>query len=126
MVISNYIHLDAIRNAVYMDTLTLQQSIALCMLDLAQGYRKKLAENADPLFIMQCCETALRYYPKYMNALLLKAELMTLEYQSQTVKDVSLLGEMEDLYAQIHQLGYRKWTKAVSCNGQMENYFDNG
>jgi hypothetical protein len=38
---SGYIHMDAIRNEVYMDTLSQKESLALTLLDLAQGYERK-------------------------------------------------------------------------------------
>jgi hypothetical protein len=37
---SGFIHLSSIQNAIYMDTLSTKQSIAACMVDLAQGYEK--------------------------------------------------------------------------------------
>lgn len=53
---SGYVHLDAIRNGLYMDTLSTKQSIAYCLLDLAQGYQRKVGyENPD--FVIRCCNT---------------------------------------------------------------------
>jgi len=37
---SGFVHLDAIVNGVYMKALTDKESIALCLVDLAQGYQK--------------------------------------------------------------------------------------
>ncbi|NQX96911.1 MAG: hypothetical protein HRT73_03405 [Flavobacteriales bacterium] len=39
---SGYIHMNAIRNGIFMDTLGQKQSIALCLIDLAQGFKKKM------------------------------------------------------------------------------------
>ena len=38
---SGYIHIDALRNGIYMDTLSSKQAVALCLVDLAHGYRAK-------------------------------------------------------------------------------------
>ena len=119
---SGYIHMDAIRNGIFMDTLGQQQSIALCMLDLAQGYEKKLGIN-DGQFILKACETALKYYPNYVNAMLMKAEtqrkIITERMKvagAETISELfiyssatqELFNDMEQTYAKIHQLGYRK------------------
>lgn len=119
---SGYIHMDAIRNGIFMDTLGQQQSIALCMIDLAQGYEKKLGIN-DGQFILKVCETALKYYPNYINAMLMKAETQRklIAQQAKTVgaETISelfiyssatqeMFNDMEQTYVKIHQLGYRK------------------
>jgi hypothetical protein len=110
---SGYIHTDAIRNGIYMDTLSLKQSIALCLVDLAQGYQAKFGLQ-DGNFILQCCETALTYFPNYINALLLKAETLTALYQLQ--ENENLLAQMNELYAHLHQLGYRKMPSTMYLN----------
>lgn len=102
---SGYIHLDAIRNGIYMDTLSVQQSISLCLTDLAQGYMYKYGIG-DGYFINQCCDTALKYYPDYINALLLKARIVASQYKQNP--SVVLKECMDELYSRIHHLGYRK------------------
>ena len=119
---SGYIHLDAIVNKLYMEALNDEQMIALCMIDLAKGYERKLGVFAQNEFILKCCNAALKVYPHYVNALLLKAEtkkkmfdaLMT-EYNAQYPVDIlnipeaqKLFSEMTNVYAQIHKMGYRK------------------
>lgn len=119
---SGYIHLDAIVNKLYMEALNDEQMIALCMIDLAKGYERKLGILAQNEFILNCCDAALNVYPHYVNALLLKAEtkkkmfdaLMT-KYNAQYPTDIlnipeaqSLFTEMTNLYSQIHEMGYRK------------------
>ncbi len=119
---SGYIHLDAIVNKLYMEALNDKQSIALCMIDLAKGYEKKLGLLSDYDFILKCCDTALKYYPHYINGLLLKAETkkkqfdaLMEKYYAEYPTDIfyipeakQLFMEMNKLYAEIHQLGYRK------------------
>lgn len=119
---SGYIHLDAIVNKLYMEALDDEQMMALCMIDLAKGYERKLGVLAQNEFVSKCCDAALKVYPHYVNALLLKAEtkkkmfdmLMT-EYNAQYPADIlnlpeaqKLFSEMTNLYAQIHEMGYRK------------------
>ncbi len=138
---SGYIHLSAIQNAIYMDTLSNQQSIAVCLFDLAKGYEKKNIPNNEE-FILQCCDTALKYYPNYINALLLKAETKKKIFQAimqkqnatypkevfSNPKAKELFDEMQNLYTSIHKLGYRSMPKEmyldwlVSLKTEKEKY----
>lgn len=120
LIASGYIHLSAIQNGIYMDTLSNMQSVAVCMIDLAQGLKKKIGSDYEN-FVMMCCDTALKYYPNYINAMLLKAEtkkkLFEAIMQKQNVtypkealnnaKAKMLFDEMQNLYTSIHKLGYR-------------------
>lgn len=110
---SGYIHLDAIRNGIYMDTLSVKQSVALCLTDLAQGYLNKYGIG-DGHFINQCCDLTLQYYPDYINALLLKARIAAEQYKHD--KSTVLKQEMDLLYSRIHQLGYRKMPTEMYLN----------
>ena len=124
---SGYIHLDAVRNGIYTDTLSLKQSVALCLTDLAQGYMHKYGIG-NRKFIEDCCNTTLKHYPNYINALLIKAELLTKQYRHLDNKECEeakkLKEKMDDAYAHIHRLGYRKmpeemyrkWLKSIKTN----------
>jgi len=57
---SGYIPLQALQNGLYCDTLSNQQAIALCLLDLAKGYEKQTKNYYDG-FIIQCCDKVLEY-----------------------------------------------------------------
>ncbi|MDR2037604.1 MAG: hypothetical protein LBQ60_06745 [Bacteroidales bacterium] len=109
---SGYVHIDAIRNGVYMDTLSQKQSIAMCLIDLAEGFQKKFGNDFNPGFVLNCCETALKYYPNYVNALLLQAETLMKAYRKQpnknTPENKQLLTRLNGMYSRIHKLGYRK------------------
>jgi hypothetical protein len=138
---SGYIHLSAIQNAIYMDTLSNQQSVAVCMIDLAHGFQKQVG-NGSEQFVLQCCDTALKYYPNYINALLLKAEIekklfeLMMQKQNATYpKEMfnnpeakSVFDQMQTLYASIHKLGYRTMPKEmyldwlVSLKTEKEKY----
>jgi len=115
---SGYIHTDALRNGIYMDTLSQKQSVSLCLVDLAQGYQAKFGIQ-DGSFILKCCETALTHFPNYINALLLKAETLTALYkqtEQNSEKGKQLLAQMNDAYALIHNLGYRKMPQSMYLN----------
>ena len=124
---SGYVHLSAVQNGIYMDTLSAKQSIAVCMVDLASGYARKLGKHADSGFIMKCAEKALQYYPSYVNAMILKAETMKKQFESHMAKSNAkypvdafseseakqLFDKMEKLYFHIHKIGYRMMPKEM-------------
>ena len=118
---SGYIKLEAVQNGTYMKALNEKESIAICITDLAQGYEKKFGiRNGD--FILKCCDLALKQFPNYINALLLKAEtqkkLLDAMMKSQNAKNIKelltnpkanqLYNDMNKNYATIYKLGYRK------------------
>jgi hypothetical protein len=70
---SGFVHLDAITNGVYMKALNNKETIALLLIDLADNYNAKFPNN-DGTFVLQCCELAIKNYPHFTNALILKAE----------------------------------------------------
>ncbi len=109
---SGYIHLDAVRNGVYMDTLSQKESVAMCLVDLAEGFQKKFGNDFNPGFVLSCCETALKYFPDYVNALLLQAETLMSAYRKQPNKNSpenkEMFARLNTMYARIHELGYRK------------------
>ncbi|MBI5538540.1 MAG: hypothetical protein HY951_00640 [Bacteroidia bacterium] len=118
---SGYIHLDAIRSGIYMDTLNNQQSLSLCLLDLAKGYERKFGNNIDG-YSAKCTETALKYYPNFINARLMKSEILKnnfdilmVKYKAKNPSDIfqfpeakKMFDDYEKLIVQIHKLGYRK------------------
>jgi hypothetical protein len=119
---SGYVHLTAVQNRVYMDTLSSKQSIAVCLIDLAKGYEKKFGDRSNLNFITKCCDLALKFYPQYVNGLILRAETYKkgfqfkmvsrkAEYPSDIFDDPQakyLFDKMQSQYTYIHQLGYRK------------------
>ncbi|HEY8935799.1 MAG TPA: hypothetical protein VIM65_11285 [Cyclobacteriaceae bacterium] len=118
---SGYIHLDAIQNKVYMKALDDKESIAICLTDLAEGYKRRMA-SPDPEFILRCCNTALQYFPNYINALILKAETLKFKHDSFVKNNASrdhketantMFTEMQNLYVHIHELGYRQMPKEM-------------
>lgn len=72
---SGYISSIALKNHLYMDTLTDVQMLSLCLVDLAHGY---IAQYGPDEFALNCAETALRLDPKNIHALLLTSDLQTI------------------------------------------------
>ena len=108
---SGYIHLDAVRNGIYLKALSEQEALCQCLVDLAQGYKEK-HKSTDNKLILEICDYVLGLYPKFINALLLKAETKTQMLYAQNNKDEKYLktelSKLELLYKTIHNLGYRK------------------
>jgi len=123
---SGYVHMDAIHNSIFMDTLSTRQSLALTLVDLAKGYQRK-TQNTDPEFVLHITEKALEYDTTSINALLLKAELLKERLQRQMenngIEEIgnivtdspmeSLFSEMQNLYGYIHQIGYRQMPESM-------------
>lgn len=110
---SGYIHTDAIRNGIYMRALSDKEAVAMTLVDLAQGYQAKFGVE-DGRFIIKCCDTALKHFPSYINAMLLKAETLTDLYRESNDKE--LFSQMTELYTNIHKLGYRKMPRQMYAN----------
>jgi hypothetical protein len=108
---TGYVSADAIRSGVYMDTLSNQQSISLCLLDLAKAYAFQ-TRRYDDYFIVKCCDLALRYHPVNPQALLLKAETLQKIYMRQKEKNLQeaqgTYTKMENTYISLVKLGYRE------------------
>lgn len=119
---SGYIHLDTIRNGVYMDTLSQKESLALTLIDLAKGYERKFGV-LDGKFILKAVDKALEVDSNFINALLLKAETQKKLFENemlinsmenpndlieQSEEYRNLFLEMQNLYVKIHKLGYRQ------------------
>lgn len=125
---SGYIHLSAIQNGVYMDTLSMNQTFAVCLIDLAKGFERKFP--TDFTFLLKCSELALLHYPNYTNAMILKAETMKKQFEQMMEKSQvqyasqifdkpeakELFDKMEKLYLEIHQIGYRMMPKEMYVN----------
>ncbi|MBX2923988.1 MAG: hypothetical protein KF746_17445 [Chitinophagaceae bacterium] len=108
---TSYIHPNAVRSGLYMDTLSNQQSIALCVLDLAKGYEAQ-THNYNDGFIIQCCDLVLQYHPVNPMALLLKAETLRKVYALQNKEKkpeaVETYRKMEAAYIRLAKLYYRE------------------
>lgn len=108
---SGYIPIQAIQNGIYMDTLSDQQALALCVLDLAKGYQHNVKNYYDG-FIIKCCDLSLEYFPLNVQAMLLKAETLKHIYERQKLKGQPTAKktflEMQSLYLRLYDFGYRE------------------
>jgi hypothetical protein len=121
---TGYVNTDAIRSGVYMDTLSNQQSIGLCIMDLAQDYIKQ-TDNYTDSFVLKCCNLVLQYHSVNPEALLTKAEALKRMYLKQKEENnptvQTTYDEMEKTYIALVKLGYRempyktyqKWLKTA-------------
>lgn len=117
---SGFIHLDAIKNGVFMKALNNKESLALLLVDLANAYNRSYPDN-DGSFALKCAERAIQIYPYLPNALLLQAETHTKQFKKlmkeQNTKDIQatlsnptakkLFDTMNKEYTHIHKIGYR-------------------
>lgn len=101
---SGFIHIDAVKNGMYLKALNDNESIALLLLDLAEYYQYRFPDN-DGQFIMKCCQKALELYPNFAKGLILKVE--TLKKQRIDIK------ELAKVYEHIHDLGYRNMPESM-------------
>tara|TARA_R100001132_G_C3266623_1_gene89355 strand:- start:378 stop:1454 length:1077 start_codon:yes stop_codon:yes gene_type:complete len=124
---SGYVHIDAIRKGVFMKALNDKESIALCLIDLAQAYQKQEFYDLD--FVIKCADKALEYFPNSVNAMILKTEakgkkIENILYNHNTdFTDVNkypetrkILLEIQDQLTIIHELGYRQMPEDMYLN----------
>lgn len=114
---SGYVHIDAIRNGVYMKALNNKESIALLLIDLADNYNSKFPDN-DGLFILKCCQMALNEYPTFATALILQAEIHKKLMKAELITDKAkvMLVALEKEYVHIHEIGYRNMPEDMYFN----------
>lgn len=112
---SGFIHLNAIENGVYMKALDNRESLGLCLVDLANAYKRSYPDN-DGTFAIKCAEKALQISPNLVTALLLKAETHKEQYQKMEKSDPKakeLLILLNKEYSHIHQIGYRNMPEGM-------------
>lgn len=126
IIASGYVTVESIQNGLYMDTLSTKQSVANCLVDLAQGYQHKFGKD-NPDFVVKCCNTCLKYHSTNVNAMLTKAEAQKFYIQARMkAKNVKtpqelfadnsikeMYSDMEQIYVKLHQLGYRRMPKEM-------------
>ncbi|THD31359.1 MAG: hypothetical protein DI588_11395 [Flavobacterium johnsoniae] len=114
---SGFIHVDAITNGVYMKALNNKESIALVMIDLAHAYERSFPDN-DGTFLLKCAESAIKAYPNFATALILKAEIhkKQVEQENDPSKAKKNFKALEKEYAHIHQIGYRFMPEQMYLN----------
>jgi hypothetical protein len=129
MISSLGISAEAIQNGIYMEALTLKESIAYCLTDLGGGYIRQFGEDD---FAILCFDKTLEYYPKSIHTLMYKSNVLRtlgLEAQAKNGNNSPTLA-MKANYAVFQQtqdliesLGYREipkdkyedWVKSVEA-----------
>ncbi|SIT02784.1 hypothetical protein SAMN05421786_104138 [Chryseobacterium ureilyticum] len=143
---SGYIHLDAIKNGVFMKALNNKESLALCLFDLAQAYNRNFPDN-DGEFVLKTINRAIEIYPNFAKALILKAETHKAQFEKlmdkqnlsstnpenikkaqQDPKAKELMELMTQEYGHIYEIGYRQMPEEmyldwlVSLKTEREKY----
>lgn len=132
---SGYIHIDAIRNGVYMKALNDKESIALCLVDLALGYQKHEFYDLD--FVIKCANKALEYFPNYISAMMLITEAkgkkienilfskgMDFSKVNQYPETRQILEEVRQDLIKIHELGYRQMPEEMYLDWLVSLYYE--
>jgi len=136
---SGFVHLDAIVNGVYLKALTEKESIALCLVDLAQGYQKSMFYDKN--LVLQMTDKALEYFPNLVGAMLVQTETKGKIIESKLAEHYTdftdvhkypetsqMLAEIQDQLGKIHALGYRQMPEEmyldwlVSLKTEKEKY----
>ncbi|AZA47059.1 hypothetical protein EG346_02085 [Chryseobacterium carnipullorum] len=123
---SGYIHLDAIKNGVFMKALNNKESLALCLFDLAQAYNRSFPGNNGE-FVLKALNRAVEVYPNFAKGLILRAETHKKQFEKQMhyqnldpnnsanikiaqqdPKTKELMELMKKEYGHIYDLGYRQ------------------
>jgi len=101
--VSTYMTMDAIKSGIYGLPLDEKQSVALALVDLANGYIRRFPD-ANKMLAIDCVDLALEHFPMCISAMLLKLDLLGKEYQR--TEDKGTKEMINELATQIHQLGY--------------------
>ncbi len=112
---SGFIHLNAIENGIYMKALDNRESLGLCLVDLANAYKRSFPES-DGSFALKCAERALQVSPNLITALLLRAETHKEQYlkmEKSDPKAKELLSSLNKEYNYIHKIGYRNMPEGM-------------
>ena len=129
---SGYVKTEAIKSGIYMDTLSLHETIATTINTLANSYIHKYGYDS---FVKKCFDSVRKYYPNQLNALMLESnwQTQTTMYiakqkgnppSKEFVKDSKAkieFDKMHQVYSQIDALGYEfmpeehylKWLKGL-------------
>lgn len=131
---SGYITAEALKNHIYMEPLTKQQTIAHCLSDLGKGYAKKYGYDT---FVSQCVNSTLDFDPTNIFARQVKSDYQTLRFeyvvnqvgrprpdvlQTQYPKVYKLLDERNATYQIVDESGfqampeqaYQSWLNSVN------------
>jgi hypothetical protein len=127
------ITVEAIRKNIYMMPLTQKESVAMTMFDLACGYKSYFGYDK---FVLNTASTALKYYPKCVPLVQLKANCLLSMIQSEKKKinpdTAVILADIamhKRMMASVNELGYKdmpielykEWVESVEKEKQKRN-----
>lgn len=95
--------LDTIRNGVYLRSLSKQQLIAEVLFYLMSELH---INDVTIKAISDCSELIQKYYPEYVNLLLLQLELVLQKNNISSVEEAQKIADISVLCNQIYELGY--------------------
>lgn len=105
------ITVEAIKQNIYMNPLTAKQSVAMTMFDLASGYKARFGYDH---FVLNTATTALRYFPKCVPLIQLKANCLLAMIQAERKKSkpdtaliLSEIAAHKRILASVTGLGYK-------------------
>jgi len=114
---SGYVNAETIQSGMYMDTLSLKETIASKLVDLAYGYGYKY--GYDPI-MMNMLDKALEVHPVNPSGLMLKANYYTAQTDyiyalkgrkdqafQQDLRAMEVFHKRNEFYSRIDQLGYQ-------------------
>jgi hypothetical protein len=106
---------EAIKGEVYMEPLSIKESVALTLLDLALGYQFQFGDSD---FLLKCSDTVIHYFPKCINAHMIKREVLAEKRKNlladkihKTVDISKLENEIASLNDNIEKMGYKEMPK---------------
>ncbi len=115
----------AVTNGIALRRLNEKQAVALCLVQLAKGYEKKLKIKNVELrmggeesklckdFTLQCAKTALQYDALSLNAMLLKAQVLEKETLKEKQKNTKTFHELENTVLALNNWGYTQMPKEM-------------
>ncbi len=113
---------EAIKKGIYMDALSEEQSVALCIWDLAMSYQKEFGYDD---FVLKCCNAVINYFPTCIPALITKKNCLIYSIKRQTV-DANNTGinelleikkinnDYKNLVKHIQELGYTEIPESIN------------
>ena len=75
---SGYITAEALKNRIYMEPLTKEQTVAQCLADLSKEYTQKYGYDS---FVSKCVDTTLKYDPTNIFARQVKSDYQSLRFE---------------------------------------------
>jgi len=117
-----YVKAEALKSGIYMDTLSMHETVACCINDLASGYIRKYGYDS---FSKKCVDAVRKYYPNQLHAIMGEANWQTVTttyiarqkgrppveiFKRDTLAKKSL-DRMHELYSILNNLGYEDMPK---------------